>query len=78
MIKGALNFRIFVGIPSYTAEFLVCRDFIITSISKSVALFQLILGNVLLKLYAFFWVIPRHLNFICRHLFEYLTVSRVF
>jgi len=34
MIKGALNFRIFVGISSYSYEFLVFRDLIILSISN--------------------------------------------
>jgi len=33
MIKGALNFRIFMGISSHTVECLIFRDLIILSVS---------------------------------------------
>jgi len=46
MIKGALHFRIFMEISPYQSEFLVFRDLITLSISYVVALFQLILRNM--------------------------------
>ena len=50
MIKGALNFGIFMGISSYLYEILVFSDLIILLITYVVAYFQQILENVLLKL----------------------------
>jgi len=50
MIKGALNFKIFIGISPYPYEFFVLSDLIILLISLLFAYFQLILENVLLKL----------------------------
>jgi hypothetical protein len=50
MIKGALNFKIFMGISSYPYEFLVFSDLLMLLISYIVAYNRLILENVLLKL----------------------------
>jgi len=50
MIKGVLNFRMFIGISSYPYEFFVLSDLIILLISLVVPYFQLLLENVLLKL----------------------------
>jgi hypothetical protein len=44
--KWGLKFKIFKGISSYPVECLVLRNLIILSISKAVALFELILRNV--------------------------------
>jgi len=50
MIKGALSFKILMGISSYPYEILVFSDLRILLISYVVAYFQLILENMLLKL----------------------------
>jgi hypothetical protein len=50
MIKGALSFKILMGISLYLYEFLVFSDLSILLISNVVEYLQLILKNVLLIL----------------------------
>jgi hypothetical protein len=50
-IQGVLNFRIFVGISSYTHEFLDFSDSMILLISCVKACFHFIFGKALLKLF---------------------------
>ena len=49
MIKGALNFKIFMGISLYPYKVVFFSDLVILLISYIVAYFQLILENVLSK-----------------------------
>jgi len=55
IMKGVLNFKIFIGISSYSQEFCNFSDSIILLISCVEACFHSIFGNTVLKLLLCKW-----------------------